>query len=65
MRELPQLDESKCTGCGDCVAGCPADCLEMRGTYPWLPRPRDCIVCEACVLICPAEALRLAPLIPA
>jgi formate hydrogenlyase subunit 6/NADH:ubiquinone oxidoreductase subunit I len=58
--ELPLLDETRCTGCGDCVPICPTQCLEMAGVFPWLPRPRDCIVCEICVRICPADALRLA-----
>jgi MinD superfamily P-loop ATPase len=62
MRELPLLDETRCSGCGDCVAVCPVNCLEMAGPLPWLPRPRDCISCGLCVLICPDSALDLAPL---
>lgn len=61
MLELPVLDEALCTGCGDCPAVCPTDCLEMAGPLPWLPRPRDCVSCSLCVLICPAGALHLAP----
>jgi formate hydrogenlyase subunit 6/NADH:ubiquinone oxidoreductase subunit I len=60
MRELPLLDVSRCTGCGDCVRVCPTDCLAMDGPLPWLPRPDDCVCCALCVLVCPAEALRLA-----
>lgn len=60
MFELPHLDDSRCIGCGDCVAVCPTDCLEMVGPLPWLARPRHCISCTACVLVCPAEALRMA-----
>lgn len=59
MNELPLLDETRCTGCGDCVFVCPADCLEMTETLPWLPRPSDCLSCSLCVLICPAQALRM------
>ena len=62
MRELPLLDESRCTGCGDCVATCPTACLAMAGPLPWLPRPRDCIACDLCAAVCPADAIRLAPL---
>jgi NAD-dependent dihydropyrimidine dehydrogenase PreA subunit len=61
MRELPFLDETRCTGCGDCVPLCPTDCLEMAGVVPWLARPEDCISCEICVLICPVDALQLLP----
>jgi MinD superfamily P-loop ATPase len=57
--ELPALDEALCTGCTDCAAVCPTECLEMAGAVPWLARPRDCVSCSLCVLICPAEALRL------
>ena len=58
--ELPLLDEARCTGCGDCVRVCPADCLEMAGPLPWLPRPADCVRCALCCHVCPADALRLA-----
>jgi formate hydrogenlyase subunit 6/NADH:ubiquinone oxidoreductase subunit I len=61
MSELPLLDVTRCTGCGDCVRVCPTDCLEMDGPLPWLPRPHDCISCTLCVLVCPADALRMAP----
>jgi len=59
MSELPVLDETRCVGCGDCVAVCPADCLAMAGPLPWLPRPADCVECTACVLVCPVDALRM------
>jgi NAD-dependent dihydropyrimidine dehydrogenase PreA subunit len=59
IRELPVLDETLCTGCGDCVPACPTDCLEMAGPLPWLPRPDDCVSCQLCVLICPVQALQL------
>jgi MinD superfamily P-loop ATPase len=61
MFELPLLDETLCTGCGDCVRLCPTDCLGMAGPLPWLPRPGDCVSCSLCVLVCPVTALRLAP----
>jgi NAD-dependent dihydropyrimidine dehydrogenase PreA subunit len=57
--ELPQLDESRCIRCGDCVAACPADCLEARGGRPWLARPADCISCGACAAVCPTAAIAL------
>ncbi len=59
--ELPVLDETRCTGCGDCVAVCPTACLELSGDHPWLPRPADCIACTACALVCPTAAIRVVP----
>jgi ferredoxin len=63
--ELPLLDETRCTGCGDCVAVCPTACLEMAGPFPWMPRPLDCVSCALCVLVCPADALWMAAPEPA
>jgi len=57
MRELPVLDATRCTGCGDCVELCPVVCLKMAGDLPWLPRPGDCIACSLCALMCPEEAI--------
>lgn len=59
MRELPLLDETLCTGCGDCTHVCPTDCLEMAGPLPWLPRPDDCISCAVCALVCPVRAIQM------
>ena len=61
IHELPDLDETRCTGCGDCVSVCPADCLEMAASLPWLPRPDDCTSCSLCALVCPAEAIKMRP----
>ena len=61
MQDLPLLDETRCTGCGDCVSVCPTECLEMNHDLPWLPRPGDCIQCDICVLVCPVDAICLAP----
>jgi NAD-dependent dihydropyrimidine dehydrogenase PreA subunit len=57
--ELPVLDATRCTGCADCVAVCPTDCLAMNGTTPWMPRPLDCVVCALCVRVCPTDALQM------
>jgi len=59
MRDLPLLDETRCTGCGDCASVCPTNCLAMAGAVPWLIRPADCVSCAACRAVCPADAIRL------
>ena len=56
---LPVLDETRCVGCADCVVACPAECLEMAGPLPWLPRPGHCVSCALCALVCPVAALSL------
>lgn len=58
LLELPLVDMARCTGCGDCVAVCPTECLAMAGTRPWLPRPLDCVACAACELVCAPVAVR-------
>ncbi|MCE9531084.1 MAG: 4Fe-4S binding protein [Planctomycetes bacterium] len=65
MRELPVLNPTRCTGCGECVSICPVDCLAMSGKIPWLSKPDVCVACTACVAICPTEAIVMRPLRPA
>ena len=60
LAELPVVSAARCTGCGDCVAVCPTQCLAMAGRLPWLPRPLDCVECAACATVCPADAITLA-----
>ena len=60
LPELPLLDETRCTGCGDCVDACPTVCLRLTGPLPWLALPLDCVSCALCCLVCPADALRMA-----
>jgi formate hydrogenlyase subunit 6/NADH:ubiquinone oxidoreductase subunit I len=62
MNELPFLDETRCTSCGDCVHVCPTACLEAGDPVPWLPRPHECIACSVCAVICPADAIRMMPM---
>jgi ferredoxin len=59
MRELPLLNETRCTGCGNCVPICPTDCLAMSGTIPWLIRPAACVSCAACAAVCPVDAIEM------
>jgi formate hydrogenlyase subunit 6/NADH:ubiquinone oxidoreductase subunit I len=61
MNELPLLDETRCTSCGDCVLLCPTACLEVGDPLPWLPRPHECIACSLCALICPDDAISMVP----
>ena len=58
-QEIPSLDETRCTGCEQCILVCPTDCLEIYGPVPWLPRPTACVGCGLCACICPVKALEM------
>jgi NAD-dependent dihydropyrimidine dehydrogenase PreA subunit len=61
---LPVLDVTRCTGCGECVAVCPTDCLAAAGRVVWLPRQADCVGCGACERVCPADAVTVPAVTP-
>jgi len=49
-----EIDEIRCTGCGQCVEVCPVACVSLS------PEPimgDACIMCYNCVKVCPEEAL--------
>lgn len=59
----PEIDESKCIGCGMCVTSC------GRGVYKFdyesrkskVANPTNCMVaCQTCANLCPAKAIRFA-----
>ena len=54
---LPEVDATRCTGCGLCPQVCPTDCLAMGRHLPWLARPLDCVRCGLCVAVCPVDAV--------
>jgi Fe-S-cluster-containing hydrogenase component 2 len=50
------VDENRCSGCGDCVAVCPTDAIQLaRGTAA-IDQER-CTQCEACFHVCPEQAI--------
>ena len=55
----PQVDESKCTGCGNCVEVCPSEVFEMKDEKSKVVRPEECVECETCVSECAEEAITL------
>ena len=60
----PEVDQSKCMGCGACAHVCPADAIEIRddgaGRIVCFKRG-DCIFCATCQDACPTEAIQLSP----
>lgn len=57
----PVIAESRCTGCGRCVAACREllVTLEVAGyrKHAWRPFPGRCTRCLACAAACPVGAI--------
>ncbi len=60
-----EIDEDKCTGCGECVKICPAEIYELDGQLA-SGRPRvqvgdtaDCTNCESCKSVCAPEDITI------
>lgn len=53
---VPQVDESKCDGCGECAAACQFHALAVVNRKV-LVFPEICHHCGACVIACPQEAV--------
>ena len=53
-----KVDETKCTGCEDCVESCPTEVISMVNGHAFVD-PEECIDCEACIDACPEEAISM------
>jgi len=51
------IDESKCTGCEECVMACPVDVFVMVEGKSTAKNISECIECMACVNVCPVDAI--------
>jgi uncharacterized Fe-S center protein len=54
----PEFDAKKCIGCGECVAHCPADAIELLKKKAKKDAEK-CIGCGECVAVCPEEAVSI------
>jgi Fe-S-cluster-containing hydrogenase component 2 len=50
------VDESRCSGCGDCVEVCPAGAIQLAEGTATIDQER-CTQCEACFQACPERAI--------
>ena len=58
LAQRPQLDPSKCVGCGLCRNVCPARAITMEGNRPRIDR-KACIRCFCCQEFCPESAMKV------
>ena len=49
---LPEIDEEKCQGCGECVEGCRNNAVELVDNKAHIVRPEDCDYCAECESLC-------------
>ncbi|MBC8316716.1 MAG: 4Fe-4S binding protein [Desulfobulbaceae bacterium] len=52
-----EIDKDKCTGCEECVNGCPAGVLEIVDGKSDPVNIDECLGCETCVEVCPEGAI--------
>lgn len=56
--EKATIDESKCTGCGNCVSACPFGAIVMDNRLPTVVRLM-CEGCGVCKVVCPVDAVEV------
>ena len=57
-----QVDQQKCTRCGQCAQDCPSRIIEQAGDAVPVIRPENeerCIRCQHCLAVCPAAAIHI------
>jgi len=54
----PDVNASYCTGCGSCVAACPAGALTLKANKISISRDA-CLGCGECAVICKTKAIEL------
>lgn len=62
LRGRPQIDMTKCIGCGICARGCPGFAIEMKGKghdAEFRIHLDRCLFCGQCAESCPKEAIQL------
>ena len=58
-RKITEIDEDKCTGCGQCVTGCAEGALAIIDCKARIVRDMFCDGLGACIGHCPEDALRI------
>ena len=50
------VDETRCTGCGECVEVCPTDAIRLERGMAVIDQA-ECTECEVCLGACPEGAI--------
>jgi ferredoxin len=58
-RKIIKIDESRCTGCGECITACAEGAIELKGGKAGVVSDSFCDGLGACLAICPAGALTI------
>lgn len=53
-----QIDEERCTQCGECAEICPAAVISMDD-YPVITNEEGCYRCQHCLAVCPTGAVSI------
>ncbi len=59
IREIIEIDEEKCTGCGECIPNCAEGALQIIAGKAKLIRDDLCDGLGACLGHCPEDALKI------
>lgn len=57
VRQMIEIDENKCNGCGDCIVGCPEGALQLIDGKARLVSDLFCDGLGACIGTCPVGAI--------
>ena len=56
-RLIPNIDLDLCNACGNCVALCPVQAVELVNNKAVVVRPDVCTYCDVCETFCPEGAI--------
>jgi len=55
---IPEIDQTICVQCGNCIAQCPSQALSLDQNGIQLDEVR-CSYCGQCEIVCPVDAIAL------